>query len=216
MGRFDLAPLYRQSIGFDHLASLMEQLAANDGENGFPPYNIERLDENEYRITMAVAGFSSEDLNIEVKEGTLSVRGEKTSESKDREYPASRHRRPQLRTPVPSRGSRRGQRRDAGERVPECRSETGNTRGHEASHHQDRQGGPERPHYRRREAEGFGFRLTFKNPPYSAELSPASPPGGGALFFGAGPRGYFRARMATNSTCAENTNWSIGTTRSSR
>ncbi len=86
MRRFDLTPLYRQSIGFDHLASLMEQLSATDGENGFPPYNIERLDENEYRITMAVAGFSSDDLYIEVKEGTLSVRGEKTAETKDREF----------------------------------------------------------------------------------------------------------------------------------
>jgi molecular chaperone IbpA len=86
MRRFDLTPLYRQSIGFDHLASLMEQLAAADGETGFPPYDIERLTENEYRITMAVAGFSSDDLNIEVKEGTLSVRGEKTGETRDREF----------------------------------------------------------------------------------------------------------------------------------
>lgn len=86
MRRFDFSPLYRQTIGFDHLANLIEQLAASESDNGFPPYNIERLGENEYRITMAVAGFSSDDLNLEVKEGTLSVRGEKATDTKDREY----------------------------------------------------------------------------------------------------------------------------------
>lgn len=86
MRRFDFSPLYRQSIGFEHLANLMEQLATTEGENGFPPYNIERLGENEYRITMAVAGFTNTDLNIEVKEGTLTVRGEKSSELTDKEF----------------------------------------------------------------------------------------------------------------------------------
>lgn len=86
MRRFDLAPLYRQSVGFEHLANLIEQLASSDGDSGFPPYNIERLGENEYRITLAVAGFSTDDLGIEVKEGTLSVRGEKTAETGSREY----------------------------------------------------------------------------------------------------------------------------------
>jgi molecular chaperone IbpA len=86
MRRFDLTPLFRSSIGFDHLAAVMDQLASVDTDNGFPPYNIERLGENEYRITMAVAGFSNDDLNIEVKEATLSVRGEKNAEQGDREY----------------------------------------------------------------------------------------------------------------------------------
>ena len=86
MRRFDFSPLYRQSIGFDHLANLVEQLASTEGDNGFPPYNIERLGENEYRITMAVAGFANDDLNLEVKEGTLSVRGEKAPDDKDREF----------------------------------------------------------------------------------------------------------------------------------
>jgi molecular chaperone IbpA len=86
MRRFDFSPLYRQTVGFDHLANLIEQLASAEGDNGFPPYNIERLGENEYRITMAVAGFSLNDLAIEVKEGALSVRGEQSSEVKDREY----------------------------------------------------------------------------------------------------------------------------------
>lgn len=86
MRRFDFSPLYRQSIGFEHLANLIEQLTSSETENGFPPYNIERLGENEYRITMAVAGFTNSDLNIEVKEGTLTVRGEKGGESADKEY----------------------------------------------------------------------------------------------------------------------------------
>jgi molecular chaperone IbpA len=86
MRRFDFSPLYRQTIGFDHLANLIEQLASSEGDNGFPPYNIERLGENEYRITMAVAGFAGNDLNIEVKEGTLSVRGEKSAESAEKAY----------------------------------------------------------------------------------------------------------------------------------
>ena len=75
MRRFDLTPLYRTTIGFDHLASLLEQFGSAEGDNGFPPYNIESLAENEYRITMAVAGFSEADLNIEMKDGTLTVRG---------------------------------------------------------------------------------------------------------------------------------------------
>lgn len=83
--RLDLSPLYRSTIGFDHLASLLDQFAS-DGDNGFPPYNIERLGENDYRISMAVAGFGEADLNIEVKEGTLAVRGEKQAQAKDREY----------------------------------------------------------------------------------------------------------------------------------
>jgi molecular chaperone IbpA len=65
---------------------MFEQLASNEGDNGFPPYNIERLGENEYRITMAVAGFSNDDLNLEVKEGTLTVRGEKSGDSGQTEY----------------------------------------------------------------------------------------------------------------------------------
>jgi molecular chaperone IbpA len=87
MRHFDLTPLYRSTVGFDHLASILEQLASVDTSDGFPPYNIERLGENEYRITMAVAGFAVEDLSIEVKEGTLTVRGEKKAQQdKDREF----------------------------------------------------------------------------------------------------------------------------------
>ncbi len=86
MRRFDLTPLYKSSVGFDHLASILDQLASVDGDQGFPPYNIELLAENQYRITMAVAGFSDSDIRIETKEGTLTLRGEKKADEKKKEY----------------------------------------------------------------------------------------------------------------------------------
>ena len=76
--RFDLSPLYRSTVGFDNLASMLDEVAGFDNQaDTYPPYNIERLTENEYRITMAVAGFGKQDVQIDVKENTLSIRGEK-------------------------------------------------------------------------------------------------------------------------------------------
>jgi molecular chaperone IbpA len=84
MRHFDLTPLYRSTIGFDRLGSLLDTLTSFEGETpSYPPYNIERVGENEYRISMAVAGFGEGDLAIEVKENTLSIRGEKSSEQED-------------------------------------------------------------------------------------------------------------------------------------
>jgi molecular chaperone IbpA len=78
MRTFDLAPLYRSTVGFDRLFSMLDQAAGFDGATpGYPPYNIERTDENAYRITIAVAGFTESELSIEVKENRLTVRGEK-------------------------------------------------------------------------------------------------------------------------------------------
>ena len=85
--RFDLSPLYRSTVGYDSLASMLDQVAGFDNEaDNYPPYNIERLTENEYRITMAVAGFGKEDVKIEVKENTLSIRGEKEEADKERTF----------------------------------------------------------------------------------------------------------------------------------
>jgi molecular chaperone IbpA len=85
--RFDLSPLYRSTVGFDSLASMLNQVADFDTEaSTYPPYNIERLTENEYRITMAVAGFGKEDVEIEVKENTLSIRGEKKEADTERAF----------------------------------------------------------------------------------------------------------------------------------
>lgn len=86
MRHFDLSPLYRSTIGFDHLADLIDSMTTVGNDGGFPPYNIERLAENEYRITMAVAGFSRDDLTIEEKQGTLSIRGEKKTSGEKREF----------------------------------------------------------------------------------------------------------------------------------
>jgi molecular chaperone IbpA len=87
MRPFDLSPLYRSTVGFDRLASLFDQVAGFDNEPTFPPYNIERLGENQYRITMAVAGFGKNDVTIEVKESALTIRGDKKDEKgKERHY----------------------------------------------------------------------------------------------------------------------------------
>ena len=74
MRTFDLAPLYRSTVGFDRLFSMLDGF---DAAPGYPPYNIERTGENDYRITVAVAGFGEGELSIESKENTLTIKGEK-------------------------------------------------------------------------------------------------------------------------------------------
>ena len=85
MRTIDFAPLYRSVVGFDRLASLLDQATAETA-SGYPPYNIERTDENAYRIEMAVAGFRPEELNIEVKENLLTVQGRKAANEDGRRY----------------------------------------------------------------------------------------------------------------------------------
>ena len=74
MRTFDLAPLYRSTVGFDRLFSMLDGFEAAPG---YPPYNIERTGENDYRITVAVAGFGENEISIEAKENTLTIKGEK-------------------------------------------------------------------------------------------------------------------------------------------
>jgi molecular chaperone IbpA len=81
MRTFDLAPLYRSTVGFDRLFSMLDNTAGFDSAPGYPPYNIERTGENAYRISVAVAGFGEPDLSIEVKENTLTIRGEKQAKT---------------------------------------------------------------------------------------------------------------------------------------
>jgi len=83
MRSFDLAPLYRSTVGFDRLFSLLDQATGFDGTPGYPPYNIERTGENAYRITVAVAGFAEPELSIEVKENTLTIRGDKQAKANE-------------------------------------------------------------------------------------------------------------------------------------
>ncbi len=77
MRNVDYSPLYRSTVGFDRLFSLLDSLGQPDqSAPSYPPYNIERTGENSYRITMAIAGFSENDLSIEAKQNVLTVKGE--------------------------------------------------------------------------------------------------------------------------------------------
>jgi len=83
MRTFDFAPLYRSTVGFDRMLSMLDQLGGVEGSvPSYPPYNIERTGENAYRISVAVAGFTQADLAIEAKENTLTIRGEKQPKEK--------------------------------------------------------------------------------------------------------------------------------------
>ena len=85
MRHYDLSPLYRSTVGFDRLFSMLDGMSGAEAQApGYPPYNIERTGENAYRITMAVAGFGESDLSIEVKEHALTVRGEKKTETESK------------------------------------------------------------------------------------------------------------------------------------
>ena len=75
MRDIDFTPYFRSTVGFDHLFDMLQQ--ATDASNGFPPYNIERTDETHYRISLAVAGFREKDLNVEVRDGVLTITGKK-------------------------------------------------------------------------------------------------------------------------------------------
>lgn len=77
MSTIDLTPLYRTMVGFDRMASMIDKAQRLDGAQGYPPYNIERLGEDQFSIEIAVAGFAEDDLEIETKEGVLTVTGRK-------------------------------------------------------------------------------------------------------------------------------------------
>jgi len=87
MRSFDLAPLHRATVGFDQLAEMMDRVFTNDmAQPSYPPYNIEKTDENAYRISIAVAGFAADDLSVEVKENALVVSARKAEETEPRTY----------------------------------------------------------------------------------------------------------------------------------
>jgi molecular chaperone IbpA len=78
MRNFDLAPLYRATVGFDQIADLLDRVMTQDvGSSTYPPYNIEKTDESAWRISIAVAGFAAGDLTVEVKDGALVVSARK-------------------------------------------------------------------------------------------------------------------------------------------
>ena len=87
MRTYDLSPLFRSSVGFDRLARLMDTaLRAEDNAPSYPPYNIERTGENNYRITMAVAGFSESEIEIVQQENGLTVTGKQTKEEAPKNF----------------------------------------------------------------------------------------------------------------------------------
>ena len=87
MRSFDLAPLYRATVGFDQIADLMDRVMSTETtQNSYPPYNIEKTGEQAWRISLAVAGFSDEDLTVELRENALLVSGRKPEEDGERAY----------------------------------------------------------------------------------------------------------------------------------
>jgi molecular chaperone IbpA len=87
MRNFDLAPLYRATVGFDQIADLLDRVMASDmSQPTYPPYNIEKTADDAYRISIAVAGFAAEDLGVEVKEGALVVTARKQEDDEGRSY----------------------------------------------------------------------------------------------------------------------------------
>lgn len=83
MRQFDLSPLYRSTVGFDRLFNMLDSMGGIESAQSYPPYNIERTDENSYRVTMAVAGFGEADLEIEAKENVLTVKGERQEQTEE-------------------------------------------------------------------------------------------------------------------------------------
>jgi molecular chaperone IbpA len=87
MRTYDLSPLFRSTVGFDRMTRLLDAAGRMDGEApSYPPYNIEKTGENAYRITMAVAGFSTDELNISVQEGVLTVTGKALKEEEPKQF----------------------------------------------------------------------------------------------------------------------------------
>ena len=80
MRHVDFSPLYRSTVGFDRLFTMLDSLAQPEGAQTYPPYNIERTGEDSYRISMAVAGFSDDELSIEAHRNVLTVKGERKEE----------------------------------------------------------------------------------------------------------------------------------------
>jgi molecular chaperone IbpA len=85
MSTFDLTPLFRSTVGFDRMMSLLDAAGRSD-EQAYPPYNIEKVGENAYRITMAVAGFGEDDLAITAQGNALLIAGKQKREEKKSEY----------------------------------------------------------------------------------------------------------------------------------
>ena len=86
MTKLDFAPLYRSTIGFDYVASLFDTTETKRNQQSYPPYNIQRLDENSYKITMAVAGFSEDEIDITAENDILIISTQKSFSENEKNY----------------------------------------------------------------------------------------------------------------------------------
>ena len=87
MRNYDFAPLYRATVGFDRVADLMDRVLSSEvAQPGYPPYNIEKTADDAYRISIAVAGFSPEELSVEVRDGSLFVAARKAADESERSF----------------------------------------------------------------------------------------------------------------------------------
>ena len=87
MRHVDFSPLYRSTVGFDRLFGMLDSLGQPDAGTSYPPYNIERTGEDAYRISMAVAGFSDQEISIEAHRNVLTIKGEKNEAEKKDDHP---------------------------------------------------------------------------------------------------------------------------------
>ena len=85
MRHVDFSPLYRSTVGFDRLFTMLDSLAQPEGGTTYPPYNIEKTGENAYRISVAVAGFSDDEISIEAHRNVLTIKGERKEEEANEE-----------------------------------------------------------------------------------------------------------------------------------
>ena len=86
MRTFDLSPLMRSTVGFDHLSRLVDSALNSDTANAYPPYNIEKLGEDDYQVTMAVAGFAPNELTVTIQDDTLLIAGRAQDETEERKF----------------------------------------------------------------------------------------------------------------------------------
>ena len=136
MRPFDFAPLYRTTVGFDRLFDMVD----NSGRPDWPPYNIEKKDENEYRISMAIAGFGTDDIELTQNGNELTVVGQKQLEEHDRQILHQGLAHAELQAHIQSGRSREGRVRIAGERPAFHRPRSRDSRRAQASAHRDQFG----------------------------------------------------------------------------
>ena len=142
MRTYDFSPLWRSTIGFDRLFDLAEMAAQRAGEDNYPPYNIERLAEDRYQISLAVAGFSPGEISITAEQNVVTIEGSK-SEKTEREFLYRGISTRQLQAAVQPGRLRAGEERRVRQRPAQDRTGPGDPRSHEAAPHRDQRRTPD-------------------------------------------------------------------------